>query len=284
MQKFQDRAHAICNTHVPFCARMHIFRTRVIPTMGYVCQLAALPERFDTFERRMCCRILSIPFNAMPQWTLVNIENWVNVRIFPVVVLSIAAKIRTAAKTLDGWMATWTSYNADSVASSLPELTFRVFSPSYWNYSAYVHNLYDAHQGLCDSISFGNRLDVVNRYRCGLRDNPGLTRQNMICKDFFQPSVVVSRAVDASCCLLLSAAGLPPPPPGRLPGPHCGGISFISACFCKIVHLQYRQCLFLEFFFASSESSVPFSRFFFALTEPSPTFWLQPLTMASLEP
>ena len=148
LAKWKDRAVAVARTQSAASVSSFLYNNRALPVLGYVAQLAELPESFARAEKVVVHHLLHVAMNSMDAATPFNLQSVGGPRIVSAKVMATATMIRTAIRTLPGWPEQ-KAILADAALEHLPYV--RTMSgetwPVCWDSPAFATNLSHAHEG-----------------------------------------------------------------------------------------------------------------------------------------
>ena len=169
LKKFIERTNLIANAALAPSIGTDLYTQRVVPTMGYIAQIACTTPKIWNAEKWALQRITHIPHNAFPRNTFFY-QHEIGMRnITPLGISARAALIRTAKITCT-WRHEWSELQKTrNEKGPMTNLAIRADLPgkdnSWWAEPAYADNLSEA----CKSVP-------NNTWRTILKCSPKRTR------------------------------------------------------------------------------------------------------------
>ena len=143
-----SRAVAVGRSHPAVKVSAYIYNVQVVSVLGYVTQLALLPDNFERKESGALNTILHVATNALDHASCFMLAQAGGPELRSVATISASTMIRTALKTFKGWKE-WFVNLQHAANDFLPiELVARGFlNPPFWDSRAFARNLYEAAKG-----------------------------------------------------------------------------------------------------------------------------------------
>ena len=146
--KWASRAHTIGSAALPLQLSVMLYNTRAITTIGYIAQLALLPDKLLRQEGFILAKILHPP-NFFKGSDYFNLVHWGFCHIRSLLALAASSMIRAALETITVWQECL-PWLASSASDLLPATRWNKgeWWPSFWDSPVIATQLADASRGL----------------------------------------------------------------------------------------------------------------------------------------
>jgi hypothetical protein len=147
--KWASRAHLIGSSALPLQVSVMLYNSRAITTIGYIAQLALLPDKLIRQEGYVLAKLLHLPPNTFKAADFFNISNWGFKHIRSLLAFAASSMMRTALETVTVWQACL-PWLESSAADFLPGERWNqgLWWPSWWDSTAFATQLSVASRGL----------------------------------------------------------------------------------------------------------------------------------------